>query len=384
MTAPFIHRTTATRVVFRDGALDDLADELCALGISRPMLLCGRRTAASALYARVRRLLAGWPCVSFEAVPAHSSVDVVEALVAQARAGQVDGFLAVGGGSVSDTAKATALLLAEGGRLEQHASRFTPPDRLVISDLAQPKLPIATVPCTASAAEVTPSLGVRAADGSKLLFSDPKLASRLIVIDPAANLCVPIGLMLSTAMNGLAHCVEGLYSRVRSPISDALALRGIALFLAALPAAARRPDDPVLRGDLLVAAHLSGQVLVNARTCLHHAICHALGAGTGIAHGDANAVLLPEVVRFNASAAAAELAQAAEAAGVPDGAGGLEQRLRSLRAELGVPTRLRDLGVRHDALDDVAAHVMGERGLFYNPRPIADVNEVRAILQAVW
>ena len=384
MTAAFIHRTTATRVMFGTGALDDLAPELVALGITRPMVLCGRRTAASALFAQVRGLLAGWPCVTFEAVPEHSSVDVVEALAEQARNEQVDGFLAIGGGSVSDTAKAVALLLAEGGRLHQHASRFVPPDRLVVPELARPKLPIASVPCTASAAEVTPSLGVRAANGSKLLFSDPKLASRLIIIDPLANLCVPIGLMLASGMNGLAHCIEGIYSRTRTPISDALALRGIALFFAALPAAAARPDDAQCRGDLLVAAHLSGQVLINARTCLHHAICHALGAGTGISHGDANAVMLPEVVRFNSPDAAGELAQAAHAAGIAGGARGLEDRLRALQAELQVPTRLRELGVRHEALDDVAAHVMQERGLFFNPRRVTDVGEVRALLEATW
>jgi alcohol dehydrogenase len=384
MTAPFSHRTSASQVIFRNGALEDLPAQLATCGIRRPMVLCGRRTAASSLFLRVDELLEGLPRVTFTAVPPHSFVDLVESLAVQAMEEQVDGFVAVGGGSVSDTAKAVALLLAEGGRLHEHANRFTPPNRLVAPDLRQPKLPIVSIPCTASAAEVTPSLGIRAGDGSKLLFSDPKLASRVIIIDPVANLCVPIGLMLSTGMNGLAHCIEGLYSKQRTPISDALALRGTALFLAALPAAAERPANSDRRGDLLVAAHLSGQVLVNARTCLHHAICHALGAGTGIAHGDANSVMLPHVVRFNAEAAAGELKEAARASGIAGGAEELEDCLRKLQARLGVPTRLRDLGVKQEMLSEVAAHVMHERGLLFNPRPVAHAGELSALLQSAW
>jgi alcohol dehydrogenase class IV len=365
MIEPFVHRSPAAKVVFGAGALASLAGELAELGVRRPMLLTGRRTAASPIYARVCDGLSGLACETFDAVPEHSSVEIVEALALRAREQGIDGFVAVGGGSASDTAKAVALLLAEGGPLERHASRFTPPDRLVIPALPAAKLPIAAVPCTASAAEVTPSLGVRSPDGTKLLFSDVKLASRLIVIDPAANVCVPARLMLSTGMNGLAHCVEGLYSKVRTPVTSALAADGIARFMKALPAVAREPESAAQRGELLVAAHLSGQVLLNARTCLHHAICHVLGASTGIAHGDANSVMLPEVVRFN-------------------GREDLAESVRALRESLGVPTRLRDLGVAREALGPVAAHVMGERGLYFNPRTVRSPEEVLALLESAW
>ena len=384
MTLDFLHRTPATRVVFRPGAIDELPAELRRLGVARPMVLSGVRTSASALHVRVRGRLDGFDCMFFEAVPAHSSVEWVERLTRQAREAGVDGFVAVGGGSASDTAKAVALLLAEGGRLEDHASRFTPPDNLIVPELRQPKLPIVAVPSTASAAEVTPSLGVRTSDGTKLLFTDLQLASRAILIDPQANLCVPAALMLSTGMNGLAHCLEGLYSRVRTPVTTALALHATALFLNALPAVARAPGDAGRRGDLLAAAHLSGQVLLNARTGLHHAVCHVLGASTGIGHGDANAVLLPEVIEFNAPCAAEELDAAARACGLAGGAEALVERLRALRETLGVPTRLRDLGVAHAALAGVAAHAMHERGLYFNPRRVAGDGEIAALLDRVW
>lgn len=380
----FLHRTPASRVVFGEGSITALAAELALLNVRRPMVLSGVRTSASPMGAALRAALAGLPAVYFSEVPAHSSVAVVGHLVALAEREGVDGFLAVGGGSASDTAKAVSLLLAEGGSLEDHATRFTPPDRLHAPELKRPKLPIAAVPATASAAEVTPGLGVRTEAGAKLLFSDLQLAARLIVIDPALNVSVPAALMLSTGMNGLAHCLEGVYSRVRTPVSTALALHGASLFFKALPAVADAPADVACRGELLAAAHLSGQVLLNARTCLHHAICHALGGATGIGHGDANAVLLPEAIAFNAPFAEAELAAVAHACGLPASSQALVNALRALQQRLNVATRLRDLGVRQDQLAGIAELVMHERGLFFNPRRVEQASEIGQLLDRVW
>ena len=385
----FAHQTPATRLVLGDGAIDALRTELPLLRIRRPMLLAGARTQASALFARVLAALDGPACVRADAVPAHSSSGLVERLASLARETGVDGFIAVGGGSASDTAKAVALLLAEGGRLADHAVRFTPPATLVVPPLRADKLPIVAVPGTASGAEVTASLGVRDNElGAKLLFTDPRLAARLVLIDPQANLEVPAALMCATGMNGLAHCIEGLYSRERSPLAETLALDAAARFAEALPAVHRDPADAAARARLLYAAHLSGRVLLNARTCLHHAICHAIGAVAGVGHGDANAVLLPHSVAFNAHGATADtaraLARAAASLGAPAEPGALAPALVALQAAAGVPTRLRDIGVPATSLDRIAAKTMGERGLHYNPRPVSGAHELRALLDAAF
>ena len=343
-------------MVFRPGAAASLPAELVLLGVRRPFVIASPRA-----FAAFEGLLNGFPRVAD--VPEHSSVETVESIVALAREHRADGFVAVGGGSPSDTAKAAAILLGEGGKLEDHASRFTPPASLHIPELKAPKLPIATIPCTASGAEVTPSLGVR--DGRrKLLFTDVQVASRLILIDPQANVSVPAPIMLSTGMNGLAHCIEGLYSRVRTPVTDALALHAIELFADALSWVAREPESVAARAALLTAAHLSGQVLLNARTCLHHAICHALGAVTGVPHGAANAVMLPHASAYNDSP--------------------YVSRIRELQSRLGVPTRLRDLAVPQPALRVVAEKVMEERGVYFNPRPVAGPEVVEKLLQEAW
>lgn len=376
----FIHQSLRTRLIFRAGAVADLAAELERLGVRRPLVLASPRTAVSALFAQVRRLTEGFDALPVTDIPAHSSVDVATAIAGQARAVGIDGVVAVGGGSVSDTAKAVALLLAEGEPLARHASRFVPPRRIIAPNLLAPKLPILSIPTTASGAEVTPSFGIRTTAGTKLLFWDAQLASRVVLADPAANLEWPAMLMLTTGMNGLAHCIEGLYSIARSPVTDALALDAMRRFGDALPAVARQPDDVDARARLMLAAHLSGMVLASARSCLHHAICHVLGATFGVPHGAANAVILPHAVRFNAPAAREALRAAAAAVGHDD----LPAWLQALQAATGVPSRLRDLGIERDALPAVAAHVMHERGLAFNPRQIEDASEIEAILMGAW
>lgn len=379
--ASFVQRTPLMKVLMRDGAVDALGAELALLGVRRPLLVCGRSARQSTVFARVLAQLQGLELLQAPEVPAHSSVELVEGLAVQAREQGTDGIVALGGGSASDTAKAVAILLAEGGRLADHATRFTPPSTLHAPVLARPKLPIVSIPSTASGAEVTPSLGVRDAEGKKLLFTDIQLASRLVLIDPAANVEVPAALLLSTGMNGLAHCIEGLYSLERSPLAEILALDAMARFARALPAVKHNPGSSEARGELLYAAHLSGLVLVNARTALHHAICHAIGSVTGVGHGDANSVLLPHVLRFNRPAVGPALALAASAwAGGAGAAPAIEDALESLRTGLGVPTRLRDIGVPREALQRIADKTMGERGLYYNPRPVADAGEILALL----
>lgn len=389
--AEFVHQSPQQRVVFRAGALETLGEELARAGITRPVLLAGGSVARGAAYARMREQLGSMPLLVHEGVPPHSSVALVERVAREARAFEADGFIAIGGGSVSDTAKAVALLMAEGGRLADHASSFTPPDRLRIPELKQPKLPIVAIPTTASAAEVTPGLGVSDEAGHKLLFSDAKLACRVILIDPQLCLDVPAPLMLATGMNGLAHCIEGLYARTRSPMAEAVAQYAIPRFLAALPALARDPHALEPRAALMAAAHLSGQVLLGARTCLHHAACHVLGATTGVGHGDANAVMLPHAMAFNQPAAGAELAQAARVAGLAGwgdnndvAAGKLTHAVAALRGQIGVPQRLRDLGVREDQLATVAQRTLGERGLYFNPRRVDDPAPLLELLRAAW
>lgn len=380
----FIQRTPFMKVVFKDDAISSLAAELALLGISRPLLLTNRSARLSSSYAKVVEQLSALDVATADDIPAHSSVSLTESLVAKAKAHGIDGIIAFGGGSVSDSAKAITVLLAEGGALHDHQTRFTPPSTLHSPVLRRPKLPIVSIPSTASGAEVTFTFGVRDDDGKKLLFTDVQTSSKLVLIDPVANLEVPQKLMLSTSMNALAHCVEGLYSLERSPLAEIIALDAICRLAKAMPAVHTSPNDKIHRGQLMYAAHLSGLVLVNARTCLHHAICHAIGSVTGVGHGDANSIMLPHALRYNSNAVAGALDAAAKAYSGPNTNVPFIESVQALQKQLAVPSRLRDIGVAKNDLEKIAKKTMGERGLYYNPRQTKSSDEILGLLESAF
>src|SRR5262249_35116377 len=130
------------------------------------------------------------------------------------------------------------------------------------------------------------------------------------------TLDLPPRLTAGTGINAVAHCIEALYSIKRNPLSSAAARAGLGAIARALPRCYTAGDDVEARGDMLAGSLLAGTALSNVAMGLHHGICHVLGGTTGVAHGDANSVMLPHVMRFNLDATAPELALAAEAMGI--------------------------------------------------------------------
>jgi alcohol dehydrogenase class IV len=148
---------------------------------------------------------------------------------------------------------------------------------------------------------------------------------------------------------------------------------------------------------MLKGAFLAGTALANVAMGLHHGICHVLGGSANVAHGDANSVMLPHVIRFNLETVAPQLAEAAVALGlasdVPDrilgGNAGRDAEAvalwaDNLIAELGLPRRLRDVGVRETDLHDLALQGMTNRTIAQNPRPVADAAELESLLRQAW
>jgi alcohol dehydrogenase len=375
-----------THVVLGDGAGFKLADELDALGLTRPVILSQARMAASPVYASLLATLSGFDLREISTIPAHSSVSLIETIKNQVEGFEPDCIVAIGGGSVSDSAKALAMLLAEGGALADHATTLTAASTVVVPKRTRPKLPTISLPTTASGAEVTPSLGI--SDGhEKLLLWNRALSSRTILIDPALSAEIPLAIMHATAMNGIAHCLEGLYSRNKSGVSDALAMQAMASFVTALTDESL--DEPAQRKALLLAGHVSGMVLSMARSCMHHAICHVLGARHGIGHGVVNSIMLPHTIRYNESDGTVRDDLSPVLALVNRGGRGhLAQPFESVSAwlahlaqSLSLPDRLSQYGLTDNDLDAAAELTMKERGLVFNPLPVRDASQIKSILR---
>jgi len=377
-----------------DAAGSRLAAELADRGWRRVALFSGASAVRTGLRDRIRRQTLGRleVVVVEQAIAAHAPVRDSEAIAEMLRGEDLDALIAVGGGSSSDTAKAVALLLAEGGGLVEHCSEFEPPDRLVHKVLLEPKLPVVAVVTTLSGAEQTPGGGATTDAGIKRTFWDPQLACAIVCYDTDILAEVPRAVLVETAMNGLAHCAEGLYSRTRNPVSTAMALHGATTLTRGLLALTRDDDqrgDTAAAGaldDLAAGAALSGLVIANARVGLHHAICHVLGGQLGLPHGVANSIMLPHVLAFNrpiTDAAQAGFAAALVAGGARP-AGNASDILSELRTAIGAPAQLRKFGVTQDSFGAIARDTMQDRGLYFNPRPVDGPGTVVELLVRAW
>jgi maleylacetate reductase len=249
----------------------------------------------------------------------------------------VDGVLAVGGGSAIDTGKAAS---------------------------AASSLPLVSVPTTYSGAEWTSFFGVRSPDRRQVGGGSGARPAG-IVYDPELTLDLPHAPSGGTALNALAHCVEALY-----PGELEIARRGAAGIDEWLPRVLEDGRDLEARTRLLEAASDAGQALAARGLYLGHAMAQAVGGRYGLSHGAMNAICLPAAMRFNAEA----VPRAMTAVPV--------ERVEEL-ARLGGFGRLRDLGVPEQELDDVAAAAAARPGAQANPRP-ASAAQIAELYRSVW
>jgi alcohol dehydrogenase class IV len=258
----------------------------------------------------------------------------------------------------------------------------------------QPLIPVVAIPTTYAGSEMTPVYGItHHVEGTarKITVSDPKIVPRLTIYDPLRTLDLPPRLTAGSGVNAVAHCIEALYSLTRNPLSTAAASGGLRAIAHALPRCYAAGDSVEARTEMLQGSFLAGVALAGVAMGLHHGVCHVLGGTAGVAHGDANSVMLPHVMRFNRDATAPQQAQAAEAMGVP-----LAGRSAEAAAEaaerfvfdwiggMDLPQRLRDLGVQKEALPELAQLAFASRTVQNNPKPIVEAAQIEALLLEAW
>ena len=375
-----VFRWPATRVVSVQaaGGLEELASQ-------RFLVLASSTAGRSPVATDLLRSLGPRAVHAELHVGSHSRRETLDGIVAAAAGKAPDAILAIGGGSVFDMAKAVSMMLGEEAPLEALATRVLPEGGLHQPRLDGPRLPIVAFPSTLSGAETTFGFSIRDADGRKLMFWDPRLSANTVVMSQSLVDSVPKRVLAGSAFNALAHCVEAAYSRTRNEVTDALSECGARSLLAGMEQLASGDEQGRSRAvaSLFTGAHFAALAITQARVGLHHAICHALGGRLGISHGDANALMLPLVVAFNAPHAGAPFDDFLSNIGFgrprEDAVGRLVERLLGLRDRFGLPSSLRHVQVERDHLAGLVADVLDDRGSHFNPkRPTA--NDIGAIL----
>lgn len=315
----------------------------------------------------------------FAAMPAHSPRSAVIAAIEMARTANADLIITIGGGSVTDGAKAVQLCLANDVRTPQAMDALRVIGG-VAPDINSPTVRQISIPTTLSAGEFSTLAGITdERTNTKELFRHPLVVPRVTILDPVVTTATPEWLFLSTGIRAVDHCVEGICSHEANPYGDAQALQGLALLAHGLPRVKANPADLAARLDCQLGMWLSmGPLASGVPMGASHGIGYVLGAKFGVPHGHTSCVMLPAVMTWNLQANAGRQALVAAAMGQPgtDTSACLDALIRGL----GMPRRLADVGVTPEHFATIAEGAMLTPWVPKNPRPIPTPAEVRDIL----
>jgi 4-hydroxybutyrate dehydrogenase len=367
-----------TRVLLGPGALARLGEEVARLGMRRPLVVTDPGVVRAGIAGKIHAGLAaaGLAFGRFEEVQSNPTDRDVTAGLAAYRAAGCDGLVAVGGGSSIDVAKLVQLLTTH----EPPLSRYDDAaggDRHVRGDLP----PLVAIPTTAGTGSEVGRSGVATLPdtGRKTVIFSPHLMPRCAICDPELTLGLPPSLTAWTGMDAFTHGLEAYVATGFHPLADAVALDAIGRAARALPAAVRDGEDLDARTGMMIAA-LEGAMAFQKGLGAAHALAHALGPVSGVHHGLANAVVLPAVVAWNRPACAPRLARVAIAMGEVEGGSDETLALRAverigrLAREVGIPARLREVGVREADLPAVARKAFEDASHRTNPRPCSEAD----------
>ena len=376
---------TAPRIVFGPGSVDRLPELLP--GVERVLLVVGKSSARrSGLLARLEGLL---PIAAVASCAGEPTVADVDRTVELGRAAACDAVVAAGGGAAMDCGKAASGMMTNPGSLCDYLEGVG-----IGLSVEQPPLPMVALPTTAGTGSEVTKNAVISGPGFKKSIRSPLLIPRVALVDPELTHGLPPAVTAACGMDALTQLVESYLSRSASPMTDGLALRGIAAAGSGLLSAYRRPDDAAAREDMALASLLGGVCLANAGLGAVHGFASPLGALLPIPHGVACAALLPQVVRANLTAASGTAVEARVRRRVARMAGALTGRafpteqeaiesgvaaLEQLQRSLATP-RLSALGLTEGHLAEVVGGARGS-SMRYNPVDLSD-SELETALRA--
>lgn len=342
----FIFPAIPTRVLFGCGTLSKVGAEIERLGHSKAMVLSTPFQAkdAEALAEKLGGLCVG----TFTEAAMHTPVEITEAALVAFKGAKADCVVSLGGGSTIGLGKAIAVR--------------TDVDQIVI-------------PTTYAGSEMTDILG-ETSDGQKTTRRDPAIRPETVIYDSDLTLSLPLEMTMTSALNAIAHVVEGLYAPDRNPIITLMAKEAMQAFKAGLPVLMTDSQNLEARRQTQYAGWLCSTVLGYVSMALHHKLCHTLGGGFNTPHADTHAILLPHTAGFNAAAVPELLQPVTDIFGDTAGGG-----LWDFAQQINAPLRLKDLGLSEADLDKAAE--MATQNPYDNPREF-NRDDIRQLLQNAW
>ncbi len=314
MLPEFFEFTLPTKLIYGIGIIGNLAETVNRFGKRNAILVTDKILVDAGPVDKVKKGFQNTniniKCV-FDEVPPNSTITAVQDCAALGIENKCDLIIAVGGGSVIDTAKVANLIMTKGGKVEDHMGAY-------LLESNEQLLPSIVIPTTAgTGSEVTKVAVIADPDNDvKLPFTEDQFLPELAVLDPELTVSMPAKLTACTGMDALVHAIEAYVDKECSPASDAFALHAMQLISDNILQACDKPEDLEARGAMLVGSFLAGVAFSHSMVGMVHGISHALGGVYHIPHGLANTLILPEVMEYNLEARVDRFAQIAMTLGV--------------------------------------------------------------------
>ena len=374
----FINYITQVQLDF--GAIKLLQQECERVGITRPLIVTDAGVKAAGVLQKALDALPGLKPVVFDQTPSNPTEAAVRLAAALYKQEHCDGLIAVGGGSAIDCAKGVAIAATHEGPLKTYAT--IEGGSLKITEAVAPLIAVPTTSGTGS--EVARGAIIIVDDHRKLGFHSWHIVPKAAICDPELTLGLPPLLTAATGMDAVAHCMETFMAPAFNPPADGIGLDGLGRAWANIEEATRNGANREARLNLMSASMQGAMAFQKGLGCVH-SLSHSLGGlNPRLHHGTLNAMFLPAVIAFNASAqsmvADKRLSRMAHAMGLQSDSD-VGAAIKDMNARLGLPTGLRAMGVTPDVFEAVIDGAMADHCHKTNPR-IATRDEYRQMLEA--
>ena len=333
---------------------------------TRILVILGRSSMRKQAEALQSEILKDYEVRLLSGISPDPSILSVNSVLKTVREFHPDWVIALGGGSVLDTAKTASLLASHPGAVQDYLRR----ERKV----KHPGIPVIAVPTTAgTGSEVTPYASITDHERmTKISLSHDYLFPRYAVLDPQLIYSLPAKQMAISGMDALSHAIEGYWAKAATPVTDAIALRAISIILGNLETAVRHSKEIAARKAMLNGSNLAGLVISNGRTTAVHAASYPLTVRFGVPHGMACGFLLPGFIEYNEPSLQAEKRSALLRCAQVESMPGLAAVVRELRRRIGLPEKLREVGVTDQDIDTIVAGGFRPDRVGNNPRKVTE------------
>ncbi len=396
---------TSSAIRFGRGSLQTLASEVVVRGLQNPVFVMDAKIESlpqvQRALAAVRRVSKS--CSVFSGGEPEPSIEVAEAAIEVARANHADSVIGIGGGSNLDVAKVVAIVLKHGGRAR---------DYFGFGNVPGPVVPLIAIPTTAgTGSEVSHSAVLTdTLEQVKVSTLSPFLRPSLAIVDSSLTDSCPASVTAHSGIDALVHAIEALTNRPNEHISTTtgdkealfvprayegsfaltsmLALESIRHIHRFLVRAVETPSDSDARDGMAYAALLAGMAFSNSGVGLVHALEYPIGALTHCSHGEGNGLLLPYVMEFNKPMCNKSMIQIASIlTDQPEEGCSCEeaiQAIQKLQQRIGIRSKLRELGLKKEHLDQVAEKAIQIERLMQVTARRPTLDDLRQILSNAW